>query len=419
MAESLTGSSLDLDQSDIQKDSLKKILKNTINIIEKNKSQIFEIYETARDEVENSKQLLQEIKEQVRKTIDKVDKLIKQEQLEKQNLVIVSSNFQHYSEEKIRASYEAVKNVQVALGVEKEKEHNLRQQRDKLEIRLRNLQVMLNQAEHLALAIGSVLSYLSTQVSGVVWKIEAVQKEKFIGARVIKAQEDERFRVSREIHDGPAQDLANLIFQTSVAEKLVDYDPDEAKKTLQDLRQQIRSCLTDVRQVIFDMRPMALDDLGLAPAINQLVSRMAARDMLTVDFSVDGKAYDLPKHVEIAVFRIVQEALNNVMHHARTQMARVRLLYAPSTLSVLIEDKGAGFDTEAKPEPDSEDGLDEHVGHFGIMGMEERAKIIGAELKVSSEIGKGTKVHLRITKKASAVKDKSITIIKTLEKGRK
>lgn len=419
MAESLTGSSLDLDQSDIQKDSLKKILKNTINIIEKNKSQIFEIYETARDEVENSKQLLKEIKEQVRKTIDKVDKLIKQEQLEKQNLVIVSSNFQHYSEEKIRASYEAVKNVQVALGVEKEKEYNLRQQRDKLEIRLRNLQVMLNQAEHLALAIGSVLSYLSTQVSGVVWKIEAVQKEKFIGARVIKAQEDERFRVSREIHDGPAQDLANLIFQTSVAEKLVDYDPDEAKKTLQDLRQQIRSCLTDVRQVIFDMRPMALDDLGLAPAINQLVSRMAARDMLTVDFSVDGKAYDLPKHVEIAVFRIVQEALNNVMHHAKTQMARVRLLYAPSTLSVLIEDKGAGFDTEAKPEPDSEDGLDEHVGHFGIMGMEERAKIIGAELKVSSEIGKGTKVHLRITKKVSAVKDKSITIIKTPEKGRK
>lgn len=213
MAESLTGSSLDLDQSDIQKDSLKKILKNTINIIEKNKSQIFEIYETARDEVENSKQLLKEIKEQVRKTIDKVDKLIKQEQLEKQNLVIVSSNFQHYSEEKIRASYEAVKNVQVALGVEKEKEYNLRQQRDKLEIRLRNLQVMLNQAEHLALAIGSVLSYLSTQVSGVVWKIEAVQKEKFIGARVIKAQEDERFRVSREIHDGPAQDLANLIFK--------------------------------------------------------------------------------------------------------------------------------------------------------------------------------------------------------------
>lgn len=201
MAESLTGSSLALDQFDIQKDSLKKILKNTINIIEKNKSQIFEIYETARDEVENSKQLLKEIKEQVRKTIDKVDKLTKQEQLEKQNLVIVSSNFQHYSEEKIRASYETVKNVQVALGVEKEKEYNLRQQRDKLEIRLRNLQVMLNQAEHLALAIGSVLSYLSTQVSGVVWKIEAVQKEKFIGARVIKAQEDERFRVSREIHD--------------------------------------------------------------------------------------------------------------------------------------------------------------------------------------------------------------------------
>lgn len=419
MAESLTGNSLDLDKTDIQEDSLKKILNNTINIIEENKSQIFEIYETARDEVENSKKLLQEIKEKVRKTIDNVDKLVKQEQLEKQNLVIVSGNFQQYSEEKIRASYEAVKNVQVELGVEQEKEQNLRQQRDKLEIRLRNLQIMLNQAEHLALAIGSVLSYLSTQVSGVVWKIEAVQKEKFVGARIIKAQEDERFRVSREIHDGPAQDLANLIFQTSIAEKLVDYDPDEAKRTLQDLRQQIRKCLTDVRQVIFDMRPMALDDLGLAPAINQLVNRMAARDMLIVDFSIEGKAYDLPKHVEIAVFRIVQEALNNVIHHAKTKMARVRLLYSPNAVSVLIEDKGAGFDTEAKPEADSEYEFNEHVGHFGIMGMEERAKIIGAELKVSSEIGKGTKVHLRITKKDNTVKDKSITIIKTPGKGRK
>ena len=218
----LKGQSLMGENGGLKEGSLKKILTDTINTIEDNKTQIFDIYETARNEVENSKKLLAELKEKAVETIQRVDDLALREQQEKQKLVLVSSNFQNYSEEKIRASYESVKNVQVALGVEREKEQALRSQRDKLELRLRHLQIMLVQAEHLALAIGSVLSYLSSQVSGVVWKIEAVQKDKFVGARIIKAQEEERYRVSREIHDGPAQDLANLIFQSSIAEKLVD-----------------------------------------------------------------------------------------------------------------------------------------------------------------------------------------------------
>lgn len=414
------------ENSGLKEGSLKSILTNTIDTIENSKSQIFEIYETARDEVENSKKQLQELKEQARITIDRVDELAKQEQHEKQHLVLVSSNFQDYSEAKIRDSYEAVKNVQVELGVEREKEQALRRQRDKLELRLRNLQVMLVQAEHLALAIGSVLSYLSSQVSGVVWKIEAVQKDKFVGARIIKAQEEERYRVSREIHDGPAQDLANLIFQTSIAEKLIDYDPDEAKRTLQELRQQIRDCLTNVRQVIFDMRPMALDDLGLAPAINQLVGRLASRGILSTDFSVDGKSYDLPKHVEIAIFRVVQEALNNVAHHAGTDKARVRLLYTPQALSVLVEDEGRGFDADAEPEipevPAEEilaEDAENNIGQFGIMGMKERAKLIGAELTVMSAPGKGTRVHLRVPNKVSGVERDEVKVVKTPDKGKK
>ena len=404
--------------------SLKKILTDTINKIEDNKAQIFDIYETARSELEASKKMLAELKEKAAQTIQRVDELARQEQQEKQKLVLVSSNFQNYSEEKIRASYEAVKNVQVALGVEREKEQGLRLQRDKLELRLRHLQVMLVQAEHLALAIGSVLSYLSSQVSGVVWKIEAVQKDKFVGARIIKAQEEERYRVSREIHDGPAQDLANLIFQTSVAEKLVDYDPEEAKQTLQELRKQIRDCLTNIRQVIFDMRPMALDDLGLAPALNQLVGQMASRGILSTDFSIDGQPYELPKHVEIAIFRIVQEALNNAAHHSGTDKARLRVLCRPDALSVLIQDDGKGFDTDAEPDmPEAAEVLSEEesssAGQFGLLGMRERAKLIGAEINVMSAPGKGTRVHLRVPRHQPAEDDRNVKIINTAKKGRR
>ncbi len=408
----------------IKEVSLKKILTDTINKIEDNKAQIFDIYETARSEVEASKKMLAELKEKAAQTIQRVDELARQEQQEKQKLVLVSSNFQNYSEEKIRASYEAVKNVQVALGVEREKEQGLRLQRDKLELRLRHLQVMLVQAEHLALAIGSVLSYLSSQVSGVVWKIEAVQKDKFVGARIIKAQEEERYRVSREIHDGPAQDLANLIFQTTVAEKLVDYDPEEAKQTLQELRKQIRDCLTNIRQVIFDMRPMALDDLGLAPALNQLVGQMASRGILSTEFSIDGQPYELPKHVEIAIFRIVQEALNNAAHHSGTDKARLRVLCRPDALSVLIQDDGKGFDTDAEPDmPEAAEVLSEEesssAGQFGLLGMRERAKLIGAEINVVSAPGKGTRVHLRVPRHQPAEDDRNVKIINTAKKGRR
>ena len=408
----------------LKEDSLKKILTDTISKIEDNKAQIFEIYETARDEVENSKRMLAELKAKAAQTIQRVDDLIRQEQQEKQKLVLVSSNFQNYSEEKIRASYEDVKNVQVALGVEREKEQELRSQRDKLELRLRRLQVMLEQAEHLALAIGSVLSYLSSQVSGVVWKIEAVQKDQFVGARIIKAQEAERYRVSREIHDGPAQDLANLIFQTSVAEKLVDYDPEEAKQSLQELRQQIRDCLKNVRQVIFDMRPMALDDLGLSPALNQLVGQLAARGILSTEFSVDGQPYELPKHVEIAIFRIVQEALNNVAHHSGTDKARLRMLCTPEALSILVQDDGKGFNTDAEPEmPDAAEVLSEEesarAGQFGLLGMKERAKLIGAEINVISAIGKGTRVHLRVPRRQRADNSQPVKDSKAAKKGSK
>ena len=398
--------------------SLKKILSSTIETIEDNKTQVFSIYETARDEVEASKKQLEDLKFQVGQAVDRVDAREKQEQQAKQKLARVSADFKNSSEERIRQCYDEVRDVQVALAVERDKEKRLREQRDKLEIRLRHLSVMLQQAEHLTLAIGSVLNYLSTQVTGVVWQIEKVQKDKLVGARIIKAVEDERYRMSRELHDGPAQDLANLIFQTSICEKLVDFKPEEAKQNLQEMRQQVRDCLSSVRQVIFDMRPMALDDLGLEAALHQLVAKMATRGVVAAEYQLDGDPVRLSKYVEVAAFRIVQEALNNVAHHSGQKNASVRVLYTKTALSILVEDQGDGFDmdefelaqaaAEAQADETDETAMDEAAGedeagtppretlHFGLTSMKERAKMIGAEFQVTSAPGKGTRVHLRI-----------------------
>ena len=390
--ETTTEENLDRETEPSGEQSLKRIFRNTLETIESSKGQIFEIYESTKEEVENSKKALEDLKQQAAKAIEQVDKLTRQEQQEKQKLVQVSSNFADYSEERIRACYEDVKNVQVQLGITREKEYDLRRQRHKLELRLRRLQKTLVNAERLAMRIGSVFGYLTSQISDVVSQLESVSKNKFLGVQIIKAQEEERYRVSREIHDGPAQDLANLIFQSSICERLIDVKPEEAKEGLQELRRQIRGCLTDVRQIIFDMRPMSLDDLGLVPALRQLLLKLRERGVLQASFQVDGRERTLEKHVEVSVFRILQEALNNVHRHSGVDKAKVRLLFTESHLSVLVVDEGKGFDMD-EAEARRQEG--EGSGHFGMLGMAERAHIIGADLSVVSAPGKGTRVHLK------------------------
>ena len=372
---------------------LREAFQNTVDAMENSKGQIFEIYENTKNDVEAARVMLKELKEETAKLQDEVDVLVHCEQQEKQRLVKVSSNFANYSEDKIRASYEAVKDVQVRLALVKEKEFQSRRQRDRLEIRLRGMEQTLLMAERLATKLGTVVGYLTSQISNVVAQMDIASKNKFLGVQIIKAQEDERLRVSREIHDGPAQEMANLIYQASICERLVDTRPDEAKAGLQELRRQIRTCLADVRQIIFDMRPMSLDDLGLVPALRQLVSKLEERKILKTDFQVNGKERALEKHVEVTLFRIIQEGLNNIHRHAGVSEGRLRLLFSPNDLSILISDEGRGFDM-AETEEMRKSGTGN--GHFGILGMEERAKLIGASLNVISNPGEGTKIHVKL-----------------------
>ena len=373
---------------------LREAFQNTVEAMENSKGQIFEIYENTKNDVESARVMLKELKEETAKLQDEVDVLVHCEQQEKQRLVKVSSNFANYSEDKIRASYEAVKDVQVRLALVKEKEFQSRRQRDRLEIRLRGMEQTLLMAERLATKLGTVVGYLTSQISNVVAQMDIASKNKFLGVQIIKAQEDERLRVSREIHDGPAQEMANLIYQASICERLVDTRPEEAKAGLQELRRQIRTCLADVRQIIFDMRPMSLDDLGLVPALRQLVSKLEERKVLKTDFQVNGKERALEKHVEVTLFRIIQEGLNNIHRHAGVSEGRLRLLFSPNDLSILISDEGRGFDMEETEEM-RKSGTGN--GHFGILGMEERAKLIGASLNVISNPGEGTKIHVKFS----------------------
>ena len=366
---------------------LQDILHSMVSNIESSKSQLFDVYEAARREVETSKANLEEVRRQTLEVIEEVDELTKEEQKEKQKLVYVSS---HYSEEQIHAAYESVKDVQVRLGIAREREQQLRQLRSRLETQLAHFQRTVQGAERLAMRISSMLNFLSSSLSDVVAQMEAASKNKFLSAAIIRAQEEERLRVSREIHDGPAQDIANLLFETSICERLIDVDKEEAKENLQTLRRHLKECLSDVRQVIFNLRPMALDDLGLVAAVAQFVHQLHERGLVSVSMTVEGVEAPLDAHVKAALFRIIQESLSNIAHHAEAKNASLRMLYTDAAVSILIEDNGKGFDAENAMERDASGN-----GHFGLLGMRERAMIIGAQFVVSSKPGQGTRIHVR------------------------
>jgi two-component system sensor histidine kinase DegS len=206
-------------------------------------------------------------------------------------------------------------------------------------------------------------------------------------AKIIKAQEEERRRVAREIHDGPAQAMANVVFRAEVCERLLESDLARAREELKDLQEQIRYVLKETRKIIFGLRPMTLDDLGLVPTLRRVLDAMRERAGVFPELKVTGEEKRLTSHIEVGLFRTVQEALTNVEKHAKATTVLVRLDYRPAMVTAVIEDDGQGFDPNA-----DRSGAES----FGLMGMQERIAILGGEFTVKSHEGRGTKVLLKV-----------------------
>jgi len=366
---------------------LDKIIKQTIAAVEKGKSQIYEIYEAARNEMENVKRDLERIKQETGDIIFQVDDLEKKERRARLKLAEVHRNFKIYSEEDMRLAYEEVENIRIQLAVSREKEKNLRRQRDEMEIRLRNLQDTLQRAEGLVGQVGAALGFLGNHMDGVLTQIESIQQRQEFAAKIIRAQEEERRRVAREIHDGPAQSMANVVFRAEVCERLVDSDVPRAKVELKALQEQIREVLKETRKIIFGLRPMTLDDLGLVPTIRRVLDTLKERNGAIVELMVMGDEKRVEPHIEVGLFRIVQEALTNVEKHAKATTVWVRLDFRRQLISAVVEDNGRGFDADPATIGESS---------YGIMGMQERIALLGGEMSIKSANGKGTKVYIKV-----------------------
>ena len=200
-------------------------------------------------------------------------------------------------------------------------------------------------------------------------------------ASALAAQEGERLRVARELHDEIGQSLTAVMLQ---AERAADGGAADSTAELRRIADDIRDSLDDVRRIARELRPEALDDLGLVNALITLCSRLDAQGELRIERQLEGRLPELPSDVELVIYRVAQESLTNIVRHAHASSATVSLKARAGTVVLRVRDDGVGLLNELPK------------GTAGIGGMRERALLIDGRLTIRSEPGRGTEVELEV-----------------------
>jgi signal transduction histidine kinase len=233
------------------------------------------------------------------------------------------------------------------------------------------------------------IQQLQTELVHMAHKVKAAQKSlhSYVGA-ITAGQEEERRRLARELHDDTIQSLIALNQRIQLAQLALDNHPAATK--LVEVQQLAGQTIEDVRRFVRALRPIYLEDLGLKPALEMLVRDTGQTLNIPLRFAGSGRDRRLAPEIEVAFYRMAQEALSNVARHAQASQASVRLDFAPESVRLLIEDDGAGFDLPESPAAMAAQG------HFGLLGIYERAELIGAHLEVQSAPGSGCRLSITL-----------------------
>jgi two-component system sensor histidine kinase DegS len=207
---------------------------------------------------------------------------------------------------------------------------------------------------------------------------------------LVNAQEAERQRLSRQMHDGPAQALSNFILQTEIAMRLLDIDAGQAKNELGSLKVSAMSTFQKIRNFIFELRPMMLDDLGLIPTIRRYADTYKEQTGLELNVTVTGNERRMEPYLEVMVFRAMQELLGNSARYSQASVIKVQVDMGDAFVKLCVGDNGKGFDPE----------LAEKTNGLGLKLIKERAELIGGKCEIDSAPGKGARITLVIPARA-------------------
>jgi two-component system, NarL family, sensor histidine kinase DegS len=335
-----------------------------------------DLHGTISADLEKMRRELGEMETLLRQTTAEVEKLAQRELTVANRLRDLEVNLEKYSKADIKNFYTSAQEVQMRLLM-------MRGQLEQLQFRHQALKTRQSQLFEVA----SALEPLLVADVGGGGRGGGFDDGSDMIANIIQAQERERLRISLQMHDGPAQSMSNLVLRAEICQRLIDRDIEQARAELGALKTAINTTLQDTRRFIFDLRPMILDDLGLVPTLRRYVQQFGDKNKLDVNLMVQNMDGRLPSHYEVALFRFIQEALNNVVRHANATQARVLLDNNNGGIHVSVEDDGSGFHLN--------EVLSEESGrrNLGIETLRQQAEmLLRGEFGIESAVGRGTRV---------------------------
>lgn len=273
--------------------------------------------------------------------------------------------------EEIKMAYDSALDAQQRLFVMRGQLEKLQNDKTHLEKYKSIIEQFLNDGGSTE-ATGSVNSSTKGQMTGI--------------EMIVNAQEAERQRLSRQMHDGPAQALSNFILQTEIAMRLLDVDSSQAKEELSNLKAAAMSTFQKVRGFIFELRPMMLDDLGLVPTLRKYVEAFKEQSGLDITINISGTERRLESYLEVMLFRAVQELLGNSARHSQATLVKIQLDLGVDFIRVTVDDNGRGFDPEILNDS----------SNLGLKLIRERAEMLGGKFEIDSSIGSGAKISFTV-----------------------
>ncbi|MCL5612387.1 MAG: histidine kinase, partial [Chloroflexi bacterium] len=235
----------------------------------------------------------------------------------------------------------------------------------------------------------SEVRHLQLELTEMSRKVQAAQEglRGYIGA-ITSAQEEERLRLARELHDDTIQSVIALKQRVQLAQASVK--DQTSRRTLSELETLSEQIIENLRRMTRALRPIYLEDLGLVTALEMLARETSQNNAINIDFQKTGEEQRLSHEVELAIYRIAQEALSNVVRHSQAKNADLHISFGEKQVELEVSDNGIGFDMPKSPTDFAP------KGHFGLLGIRERADLIGARLEVVAATGNGTKLRVRL-----------------------
>jgi two-component system, NarL family, sensor histidine kinase DegS len=353
-------------------DSLRHAIDNAIRAIGDSQKQVESIARSTMDEVERLELEYEQLKTECLEAITTVEQFERNLREARNNLMKVNRNIRTYSEQDMQQAYQKAEHAQAEVTMWRERENQLRLRRDGVARRLKSLRATAREAEILLIKFQQMTGYLGQEFQDASSAIDIAKAQLLLGMRMLQIHEEERRNIAQRLHDGAMQSLASMAIQIQSSQT-------DSISFRTEVRQDLNNVISDLRTLVFDLRPPLLDDLGLVPTLKRYAEQWANESGIKVKSNLVGLEVSLSSTEKVTVFRAIQEGLRNISQHANASEVVMNLVYSPDKLEVQLMDDGIGVQTVDWQEF-------AQSGRVGLIICKERLGAIGGTLELKPTV---------------------------------